>query len=551
VNSIQQSPREGSIAPSLLDYLQVLRRHKLVFLLIVFIVSGTAVALSIRQPPVYQASARVLLASQNSSNGASPYVDPARVAETQAELARVPPVLRLAIAAVPEAHLSQETLLEKSTVATTLGSDLLTFSVKNTSPELAMRLANAYATAFTQYRHRLDVRDVQTNLDRVRRQLTQLRATGATGSEDYRNLVTEERQLAAQAAIQTPSLQVVDRAHQAPKVGPRTKRNGLIAFCLGIMLALIVVFLMDALDTRVRSADTIRDALGLPLLGRLPAPPARLVKGGGIVMLNEPASFEAEAFKVLRASFDFANGEHGSRTVMFTSAGNTEGKSTTAANLAVALARAGRHVILVDADLRRPTLHTIFGLDERPGLTDVELGDAQLENALRVIPFTDAASGADAVNGASRRSGRLQVLPAGHALHDPDELGAERASGRIIQRARELADIVLVDAAPLLVGDAIALSAHVDALVLITRLSATRRSTLDEVGRILDASPAIKLGFVLTGAEKGEGYATFRTYAPANRRSADVVRLTTPPASANGDQEAAERLRREQSARDT
>ena len=456
-------------------------------------------------------------------------------------------MLQLAIAAVPEAHLSQDTLLKKSTVSTTLGSDLLTFSVKNTSPELAMRLANEYATAFTQYRHQLDVRDVQTNLDRVRRQLTQLKATGATDSEDYRNLVAEERQLAAQAAIQTPSLQVVDRAHQAPKVGPRTKRNGLIAFCLGIMLALVVVFLMDALDTRVRSADTIRDALGLPLLGRLPAPPARLVKENGIVMLNEPASFEAEAFKVLRASFDFANGEHGSRTVMFTSAGNAEGKSTTAANLAVALARAGRHVILVDADLRRPTLHTLFGLDEQPGLTDVELGDAQLEHALRVIPFTDAAD----VNGASRRSGRLQVLPAGHTLHDPDELGAERAAGRIIQRARELADIVLVDAAPLLVGDAIALSAHVDAIVLITRLSATHRSTLDDVGRILDASPAIKLGFVLTGSEKREGDAAYRTYAPSARRSADVVRLTTPPASANGDREAAKEFPRETRAHDT
>ena len=99
---------------------------------------------------MYQASAQVLLDSQTSTNGGTGgYVDPARVAETQAQLARVPPVLQLAIAAVPEAHLSQETLLKTSAVSTTLGSDLLTFSVKNTSPEVAMRLATAYATAFT------------------------------------------------------------------------------------------------------------------------------------------------------------------------------------------------------------------------------------------------------------------------------------------------------------------------------------------------------------------------------------------------------------------
>lgn len=557
MSSIQQSsPREGSIAPSLLDYLQVLRRHKLLFFLILFLVTATAVTLSIRQPSVYQASARVWLEPQNSTSGltggqsSGGYTDPARVAETQAELARVPGVLQLALAAVPEAHLSPQTLLKNSTVSTTLGSDLLTFSVRNTSPKLAMRLANAYGAAFTQYRHQLDVRNVQGMLDGVRRQLTELEAEGATQSLDYKNLVTQERQLAALLRAQ-PSLKVVDPAHQAPKVGPRTKRNGLIAFCLGIVLALIVVFLRDALDTRVRSAETIRDALGLRLLGRLPAPPARLAKRNGLVMLDEPTSFEAEAFKVLRASFEFANGEHGSRTVMFTSAGDAEGKSTTVANLAVALARAGRRVILIDADLRRPSLHTVFGLDERPGLTDVVLGDAQLEDALRAISFTDAASGANAVNGAKRRSARLQVLTSGQALHDPDELGAERAAGAIISRARELADVVLVDAAPLLVGDAIALSAHVDALVLVTRLSAIRRSTLDDVRRILDASPAAKLGFVLTGAEKRDRYATYRTYAPTDKRSADVLQLTTPPPSANGDEGAAETRHREQSARDT
>ena len=128
-------------------------------------------------------------------------------------------------------------------------------------------------------------------------------------------------------------------------------RNGLIAFCLGLVLALIVVFLVDALDTRVRSVDTIRDALGLPSARTFGHAPSRLRKRNGLVMLADPTSREAEPFRALRWSLDLANAEHGARTIMITSAVDGEGKSTTVANLAVALARAGRRVVLIDADL--------------------------------------------------------------------------------------------------------------------------------------------------------------------------------------------------------
>ena len=138
-------------------------------------------------------------------------------------------------------------------------------------------------------------------------------------------------------------------------------------------------------------------------------------------------------------------------------------------------------------------------------------------------------------------------------LHAARPRRARRGAGlgRIVQRARERADIVLVDAAPLLVGDAIALSAHVDAIVLIARLTALRRSTLTEVGRILEASPAVKLGFVLTGAEKSDGYARYATHTAPESHSASVLPLTTPAASRNGSDADAESVRRETRARDT
>jgi capsular exopolysaccharide synthesis family protein len=406
-----------------------------------------------------------------------------------------------------------------SAVANPPGTDILTFSVTSSSPEQAMQLATAYAEAFRAYKLRLHI---------------------------------------------GPRAEIVETANQAVKVGPKTVRNAVLALFLGVTLALIVVFLTDAADSRVRSADTIREALGLRLLGELPPPPSRLAKRSALVMLAEPTSHEAEPFRILRVGLEFANSEHDARSIMFTSAGDGEGKTTTAANLAVALARAGRRVVLIDADLRRPNLHNVFGLEARPGLADVELGEVTLAQAMRPIRVAESPATIEAARRTSTRdSGSLEVLTAGLALPDPDELGAERALGRIVQRARERADVVLIDAAPLLVGDAIALSGHVDAVVLVARLSALRKSTLANLGRILESSPAAKLGFVLTGAEKSDGYARYTSQASSESRSVSVVQLRTTAGMRNGNHEdgsavprngnseAAPQVQRETHARDT
>jgi capsular exopolysaccharide synthesis family protein len=528
-----------------LDYLRVLSRRKLVFLLIVVLVPATAIAGSLTRPPTYLASAEVLIRTQTLADslneGQQSYVDPARVAQTRAKLARVPAVVDQVLADVPEAGLDQEEFLKSSTVSTALDSDFLTFSVKNTDPDLAMQLATAYAQAFTQYEQGLETQALEDRLDVVRQQLADLRASGATGSLEYRDLQSQESQLAALAAVQRPSAQVVRDADRAPKVGPRTVRNGFIALFLGLVLALIVVFLLDALDTRVRSVDSIREVLGLRLLGRLPAPPSRLRKENGLVMLADPTSPEAEPFRVLRASLDFASADDAAQVIMISSGVDGEGKSTTAANLAVALARTGRRVVLIDADVGRPHLHRLFGLEERPGLTDLELGDTRLEEALRPIGLTDKASEADRSSGRLSRTGSLEVLPAGSALQDPDDLGFENAVGRIIQRVWPRADIVLVDTPPLLMSDAIALSAHVDAIAVVVRLKALRTSALQDMSRILEASPTAKLGFILTGVDKSDSYGHQRYASDPRPPARPRLRLSVSPSAANGAGDVSER----------
>lgn len=512
-------------APSLLDYLAVLQRRKWLFLLTLVLVPAVAVTLSLRQKPTYQASAKVLLSAEIASTlgGQSPFVDPNRAAQTKSELARVPAVVEKALKSVPAAALTVEEFLKDSSVATTAGSDILTFSVRSSDSRVAMKLASAYAHAFTDYEHDAETSSLQRRRARVAEEISRLEASGAAGSPTYRMLVRQKRELTAQLTLQTPTAEVVREADQAVKVAPKTVRNSAIAVFLGLVLALIFAFLRDALDTRVRSVDVLRDAWGLRLLGELPPPPRRVKKDGGLVMLAQPTSYQAERFRVLRASFDFANPESRSQTIMVTSAVDAEGKSTTAANLAVALARAGRRIVLIDGDLRNPSLHHLFALAASPGLVDVELGDAELGEALRQIDIPERAQDGAAFG---RRSGTLEVLPAGHALYDPDQLGAEAAIARIAETVRQRADAVLIDAAPLLlVGDSIALSAHVDALLLVANLKMLNMSAVENTRQILEASPAVKLGLILTGTEGGEAYLQYRLYGGGAKRPTGRRRL--------------------------
>jgi succinoglycan biosynthesis transport protein ExoP len=503
------------------------------FLAVVIIVPAIAVLFTMRQPPAYKASAQVLLDQNVTASQAAP-TDPAREVQTQADLARVPAVAERAIKAARVGNLTSAEFLKSSSAVPTFGSDFLTFSVTSSDPVIAKRLATAYAAAYVDYRQDLDMQELKGARAAIRRQLSQLEASGLRGSADYRSLKREERRLATLEALDAPSAKVVRPADRATKVGPKIIRNEMIGLTLGLVLGIALVFLWDALDTRIRSVETLREGLGLRLLGRLPSPARKLQKDDRLVMLAAPLTNEAEAIRVLRASFDYANADYQARTIMVTSAVGGEGKSTTVANLAVALARAGRRVVLIDSDLRRPSLHRFFGLEQHPGLVDVELGHVELEEALRPVPFTQwEATTANGSQPAGRRQGKLEVLPAGRVFQTPDELGVELTVAAIAKSLEDHADLVLIDAAPLLpVGDALALSAHVDALVLVVRLESLRPSAFDDLRRTLASTPARKLGFILTGAETTDAYTHFYRYPAPDRRGDAEIHVAYEPTRA-------------------
>jgi Mrp family chromosome partitioning ATPase len=239
-------------------------------------------------------------------------------------------------------------------------------------------------------------------------------------------------------------------------------------------------------------------------------------------MLAEPMGVHAEAFRKLRGTLEFVNFQHEAahRTIMFTSAAPREGKSTTIANLAIAVARSGLSVVLIDLDLRRPSLHTFLGGSPEPGFTDVAVGREPLARAMRQLslPTTGGVEArverngrpqvsSDGADGHPDLEGVLHFLPCGTLPPAPGEFVASERLAALLNDLREAFDVVLVDAPPLtVVGDAMTLSAAVDAIVVVTPFG-IERPLLQAVARELQNCRAAALGFVLTSAPQTGAYA--------------------------------------------
>jgi Mrp family chromosome partitioning ATPase/capsular polysaccharide biosynthesis protein len=491
-------------------------------LLAVVLVPLAAVGYSKRQQHLYQASAQLLLSHQslptllNNSFDPTASIDPTYLAQTQASLAHVPAVAEATLANLHYTGLTPGQLLGETKVTPRSNADILTVAVTNPNPALAVTLTNAYSKAYIAYRSHVETAAFQQARADLGRRISALEAAKQTNSALYRDLVTKDEQLSTLSDLQSNASYLISAPQSATLVQPRPVRNGILGLVLGIMLGLGLAFLREALDTRIRSVDEIAEALQAPLLGRLPQPSRQLRAANQLAMVEAPNSRDAEPFRVVVSNLDFVNLDKRARTIGITSALAGEGKSTTAANLAVALARTGKSVALVDMDLRRPFLDKFFELEGRPGLADVALGYATLDEALTeshlIVPVTPkpAAStngGSPGSNGAAQTIGRLQLLGSGPIPPNPGEFIASEAVASVLEQLADRADIVLLDSAPILgIGDTLALSSKVDALLVVTRLNVLHRSTLAELARVLSTSPASVLGFLLAGAESEESY---------------------------------------------
>lgn len=476
--------------------------------------AGVALLLALSQKPLYEASARVLLTYDNfaaaltSTPDASDVLQqPERVAQTQVSLARLPTVAARTLQAAGFDDSGYGEFLAASEVVAEPDSDLLAFRVTNEDPDVARRLATEYAEQFTAYRRMLDTAALRQARAEVEQRLARLSAESDPDGSLRADLVSRQKQLRTLETLQTSSAFVVDRARRGVQVAPRPIRSAALGLFLGLLVGLGLGYLRERFDTRVRSIDELEAHLQLPLLGRLSKRTAAS-SPGRLAMLTELDGESADGFRVLRGNVELASLDRNVRVLQVTSAVAGEGKTTTSANLAIAFALAGKRVVLVDLDLRNPDLGRLFELGDRPGLTNVALGDATLEDALARIHVTSHGGGphAGGRNGHRDTTGELRVLATGPLPPDPGDFVGRHAVGALIQDLRQRSDLVIVDCPPLLgVGDSALLSRNSDALMLVVRLGIARTTMLREVRRVVEAARVHPLGFVVTGT-RNEGH---------------------------------------------
>lgn len=513
---------------SLNDYLAVLRRRKAVVILAVVLVPLAAVLLSKLQEAQYEASSLVLLKRQSlaatvtGSQDPGLLQDPELVGRTQARVAEVTELAENVLKATGLTDRTPGALLAATTVVPLPQTDVvLRFIVQDRDPEIAAKLAAEYAEQYTIYRRKLDTEAYNAARKQLEHRIAGLRASGVDSDSGlYQTLVEKSQTLATLSALQISNASVLRRPAGAYQVAPRTFYNAVLGLMVGAVLGVGLAFLLEALDRRVRPDEDLASLLSLPLLARLPAPP-RQADARELAMMSRADTPEAEAFRRLRANLELADVGFAARTIMVTSASRGEGKSTTVANLAVALARAGRNVALVDLDVRKPTLGAFFGLRGRPGITQVAAGTVALQDALVRVPLSVVRGLGEGRGGGAAPAGTLDLLGVGSIPANPGEFVASDGVARALDTLSNQYDVVLVDTPPLLVvSDAVVLSRRVDAAVVVVRLNLTDREMLAELSGALRNCPCAMLGYVVTGAESYEGYGYGYGYAAHSEKPA-------------------------------
>jgi capsular exopolysaccharide synthesis family protein len=319
----------------------------------------------------------------------------------------------------------------------------------------------------------------QMDLDRKGVDYNKLQRQADTTRSIYNSLLTQQKELTVVANSRQNNVQVIERA-DVPKVpyAPNPKREWLNAMMAGIVVAFGLAFGIEYLDDTVKTPEDITRRLRVPLLGLVPA-----IHGDRVPVLTETVPHDfGEAFRSLRTSLVFTSGSEKTRVVAVTSSQPLEGKTTTAANLALALALGGARVLLIDADMRRPGLHKTLGMENGTGLSHLLIGQARVRDAIQKTPEPN-----------------LLVITAGRTPPNPSELlASERMNSFLLNLQHGPFDWVIIDTPPVLaVTDAVILAPKVSGVVFVIGSEMTRRTHAERALETLRTSRPRALTAVL------------------------------------------------------
>lgn len=520
------------------EYIAIARRWWWLLVLGAVIAGGAGYIVSSLIPPVYQSTTTLIVGrlAQSANPSLTEINTVQRLAQSYAQLVTREPVLQATINAL-QLDMAWTDLREMVTARPVIDTQLIEISVKAGSPEQAQIIANALAQQLILSSPSTVDPEQAKYRDFVKNQLSELQENIVTGQARLQELqaalelettpegmeqrsgeidalqskldIWQNNYAVLLSFMQTSEegvnyLTIIDPAIMPKESLAKVTQNTLLAAIVGLLIAMGIVFLLEYLDNTLKTTADVQQALNLTALGTIPQiTPASKKNGHNGQVIKTPESFSptAEAYRTLRTNIQFSTLilANAANTLLVTSAGIGEGKSTTAANLAAVMAQSGKRVILVDTDLRRPVLHKYFNIANERGLTTL------LTNEQLVVE--DLLVGTTINN--------LRVLPSGPLPPNAADFLSSDQMSRLIDRLTGLADTVIFDSPPLLaVTDARILATRMGATLIVADTGRTRIEACHRCLEILAQVGVKPLGVVLNkfNPKQEAGYYGYSNY---------------------------------------
>jgi succinoglycan biosynthesis transport protein ExoP len=493
---------DPSEPPAIRRFLGIARRNRWLLLICFIAVPLAAFAYSLHQTKQYTATASLVFRSSGIESSLFNFTapvnpNPQRETTTNLQLVSVQQVAERTVKTLDVPGLTAEDVLGSISVSPAGESELATVSATTDDPAFAARLANTVAKQYIVFSKQANEKKIETAQGLIEEKLASLPESereGPAGEE----LEAKIRQLSALSAVQTGDAELAQAAlPPSSPSSPKTTRNVALGIVLGLVLGIGLALLREQFDRRIRDIEDIQELFGVPLLGTIPE--SRVISNTAPGAELDSVGMEGEAFRMLRASLRYFNTDRDVKSILITSAASRDGKTTVAWNVALSEARAGKRVLYIEADLRRPTI--------------AEHLDIKAERGLSLV-----LAGLDSPDHAYRHDAGLDVLAAGPLPPNPAELIEGRRMSDLLRWADEHYDRVVIDTPPAaVVADAVALFNQVDGVVIVARLRQSPRDAAEHLKDQLRNTGAPVLGIVVNGVPAPAESGYYRTASQTDR----------------------------------
>jgi capsular exopolysaccharide synthesis family protein len=520
---------EPEVEPQLIDlreFFSVLRRRGWSVGIVTLVVVALALGLVAVRTPAYTSNAQVEVRPLSAGVQLGAYATSFVNMDTEAQRVKSESVVRAAARTLgePANTAAQVDTISRHISASVAGTTtFLNIACTQLTPERAQHCADAFSKAYVADRQSTaqlaydaarngPLDQIKLDNSKLRTLNTQLRtATGAERATIFDQIDSTKADLSAaelqlmQVPTPSPTAAIVSLSPGVP-LAPSNKgyiTTGILALLLGMALGVGLAFARERLDERVTGRDQFEAAIGAPVLAVIPSVTSwRKPKEEKLVSLAEPGSAAAEAYRTARTTLSYLADQDGLQVLAIAGPGQNEGKTTTAANVAVSLAQAGNTVVAVSCDLRKPRLHRFFGLENDAGLTDVLSGRVSLKAATQ-----------------STLQPNLLVLASGTVPPNPAEMLTSKRMDELLNTLREAFDFVILDTAPaLVVSDALVLAPKSDGIIVVCDASKTTRAAATQMRHQLHGVGGRVIGGILNNldpaiAKRYPGYGPYYRYA--------------------------------------